>query len=84
VLVLRRDSTRASPVGRGVRAVGSLDGRGVRIIARYPEVRGVAGDLVLWGGHEEHAGPFTLAIRRLDLPAYDGSDSFVPWPAAGA
>jgi hypothetical protein len=254
VLVLRRGSTRASPVGRGVGAVASLDGRGVwllehgqrcllrevgldgrnrrpprrlpcaagpladpplgllvgveasgdrrhalldpdtgRVVARHPEIHGVSGDLVLWGDHEEHAGPFTLtdrrtgarhpvarptphgwagsaraspdgrllavefadvsrgrvqgqvsdiwlldlptrrwrrlpgmplitpvkamsmewtddgrlvlvgdferfgealavwrpgqdhlAIRRLDLPAYDGSDSFVPWPAAGA
>jgi hypothetical protein len=109
-----------------------------RAVARYPEVHGVVGDQVLWGGPERHAGPFTLtdrrtgarhpvarptphgwagsgrpspdgrlvlagdfdrfgealavwrpgqdhlAIRRLDLPEHDGSDSFVAWPAAVA
>lgn len=32
--------------------------------ARYPEVHGVVGDLILWGGHDRHAGPFTLTNRR--------------------
>ena len=35
-----------------------------RVLARYPEVHGVVGDLVLWGGHERHAGPFTLTDQR--------------------
>jgi hypothetical protein len=35
-----------------------------RVLARYPEVHGVVGDLVLWGGHERHAGPFTLTDLR--------------------
>jgi hypothetical protein len=126
VFVLGRGATRASPVGRGGTAVGSLDGRGVwlmehgrrctlrevgldgrarrparrvpctigllaetplgllawtepaaegeqgalldpstgRVVARYPEVHGVVGDLVLWGGHEHEAGPLTLTDRR--------------------
>jgi hypothetical protein len=29
-------------------------------------------------------GQDQLAIKRLDLPDYDGSDSFVAWPAAGS
>jgi hypothetical protein len=35
-----------------------------RALAGYPEVHGVVGDLVLWGGDERHAGPFTLTDRR--------------------
>ena len=35
-----------------------------RVLARYPEVHGVVGDLVLWGGHERHGGPFTLTDQR--------------------
>jgi hypothetical protein len=125
VFLLRRGSSRASPVGGGGNAAASLDGRGVwlleqgractlrevgldgrarrpsrrlpcatglgpetplgllvrtdaadgdwdallgpgtgRVVARYPEVHGVVGDLVLWGDHEHHAGPFTLTDRR--------------------
>jgi hypothetical protein len=33
-------------------------------VARYPEVRGVAGGQVLWGGPERHAGPFILTDLR--------------------
>jgi hypothetical protein len=126
VFVLRRDASRATPVGRGDHAVGSLDRRGVWLLehgrrctlrevgldgrarrparrvpctiglladtplgllawagaaaggerdalldpgtglvaARYPEVHGVVGDLVLWGDHERNAGPLTLTDRR--------------------
>jgi hypothetical protein len=35
-----------------------------RVVARYPEVLGVVGDLVLWGDQERGAGPFTLTNRR--------------------
>jgi hypothetical protein len=35
-----------------------------RVVARYPEVLGVVGDLVLWGGPERDAGSFTLTDRR--------------------
>jgi hypothetical protein len=35
-----------------------------RMVARYPEVLGVVGDLVLWGDQERGAGPFTLTNRR--------------------
>ena len=41
-----------------------LDPRSGRAVARYPEIHGVAGDLVLWGGHERDAGSFTLTDRR--------------------
>jgi hypothetical protein len=34
------------------------------VVARYPEVHGVVGSQVLWGGPERHAGPFTLTDRR--------------------
>ena len=126
VFVLRRGARRATPVGKGINAVASLDGGGVwllehgrrctlrevglegrarrpsrrvpcsvglfadtplgllvgteptsggdrgalldpgtgRTLARYPEVHGVAGDLVLEGGPERHAGPFTLTDQR--------------------
>jgi hypothetical protein len=126
VFVLRRGARRANPVGKGISAVASLDGRGVwlleqgrncmlrevglegrarrpprrvpcatsllagtpqgllvwtepagggdgyalvdpgtgQAVARYPEVHGVVGDLVLWGGDEHDAGPFTLTDRR--------------------
>jgi hypothetical protein len=33
--------------------------------------------LAVWRPGQDH-----LAVRRLDLPAYDGSDSFAVWPAA--
>jgi hypothetical protein len=36
-----------------------------RVVARYPEVHGVVGSQVLWGGPERHAGPFTLTDRRV-------------------
>jgi hypothetical protein len=119
---------RGGPVGADGQAalLDPSTGR-VRARARYPEVHGVAGDLVLWGGPELDAGPFTLtnqrtgarhpvrrptphgraglgqaspdgrllavefadlswslAVKRLALPAYAGSDTFVPWPAPGA
>ena len=78
LLVLRRGATRASPLGRGIRAEASLDGRGgwppehgrrrllreLGLDGRNREVLGVAGQLVLWGGPEAHAGPFTLTDRR--------------------
>jgi hypothetical protein len=35
-----------------------------RVVARYPEVLGVVGDLVLWGDPERDAGSFTLTDRR--------------------
>jgi len=35
-----------------------------RVVARYPEILGVVGDLVLWGDQERGAGPFTLTNRR--------------------
>jgi hypothetical protein len=35
-----------------------------RVVARYPEVHGVVGSQVLWGGSERDAGPFTLTDRR--------------------
>jgi len=35
-----------------------------RVVASYPEVLGVVGDLVLWGDQERGAGPFTLTNRR--------------------
>ena len=35
-----------------------------QVVARYPEVLGVVGDLVLWGDQERGAGPFTLTNRR--------------------
>jgi hypothetical protein len=35
-----------------------------RVVARYPEVHGVVGSRVLWGGPERHAGPFTLTDRH--------------------
>jgi hypothetical protein len=35
-----------------------------RVVARYPEVHGVAGGQVLWGGPERHAGPFILTDLR--------------------
>lgn len=41
-----------------------LDPATGRAVARYPEVHGVVGDQVLWGGPERHAGPFTLTDRR--------------------
>jgi hypothetical protein len=44
--------------------VALLDPGTGRVEARYPEVHGVAGDLILWGGHERDAGPFTLTNRR--------------------
>jgi hypothetical protein len=44
--------------------VALLDPGTGRVEARYPEVHGVVGDLILWGGHERHAGPFTLTDRR--------------------
>ena len=41
-----------------------LDPGSGRVVARYPEVHGVVGSQVLWGGPERHAGPFTLTDRR--------------------
>jgi hypothetical protein len=35
-----------------------------RVVARYPEVHGVVGSQILWGGPERHAGPLTLTDRR--------------------
>jgi hypothetical protein len=122
-----------------------------RVEARWPEVHGVVGDLVLWGGQEPDADPSWsraqgqvsdiwllnldtrrwrrlpgmplitalkfmsmawtgdgrlvlagdfdqfgravatwrpgqdhLAVKRLALPAFAGSDTFVPWPAPAA
>jgi hypothetical protein len=126
VFLVRRGARRASPLGRGVGGVASLDGRGVwlatfgahcgvrgvgldgrarrgpwrlpcpsglaadtrvglvvwtaptgdgdrgalldpgsgRVLARYPEIHGVAGDRVLWSGPGRDGGPFTLTDRR--------------------
>jgi hypothetical protein len=35
--------------------------------------------LATWRPGQDH-----LAVKRLALPAYAGSDTFVPWPAPGA
>jgi hypothetical protein len=43
---------------------GALDPGTGRVVARYPEVHGVAGGQVLWGGPERHAGPFILTDLR--------------------
>ena len=59
-------------------------------LARYPEVHGVAGDLVLAGDFDRFGeaiavwrpGQDHLALKRVDLPDPDGSDTFVAWPAA--
>jgi hypothetical protein len=51
-----------------------LDPATGRVVARYPEVHGVAGGQVLWGGPERHAGPFTLTDLRT------GSSRQVPRP----
>jgi hypothetical protein len=51
------------PAGDGTKAALLDPGTG-RVKARYPEVHGVVGDLVLWGDHERNAGPFTLTNRR--------------------
>ena len=48
----------------GGEQVALLDPGTGRVVARYPEVYGVVGDLVLWGDHEGEAGPFTLTDRR--------------------
>ena len=59
-------------------------------LALYPEVHGVAGDLVLAGDFDRFGeaiavwrpGQDHLALKRVDLPDPDGSDTFVAWPAA--
>jgi hypothetical protein len=51
------------PAGDGTQAALLDPGTG-RVKARYPEVHGVVGDLVLWGEAERNAGPFTLTNRR--------------------
>ena len=56
----RRDRTRPAGGDRGA----LLDPGTGSILARYPEVHGVAGDLVLGGDPERHAGPFTLTDQR--------------------
>jgi hypothetical protein len=55
----------AEPAG-GDDPYALLDPGTGRVVARYryPEVRGVVGDQVLWGGDELDAGPFTLTDRR--------------------
>jgi hypothetical protein len=63
VFLLRRGSSRATPVADGDRDALLDPGTG-RVVARFPEIHGVVGDLVLWGDHERHAGPFTLTDRR--------------------
>jgi hypothetical protein len=45
-----------------------------QVVARYPEVHGVAGSQVLWGEPERLAGPFTLTDLRT------GSSHEVPRP----
>lgn len=52
------------PAGGGGDGYELLDPATGRAAARYPEVHGVVGDQVLWGGPERHAGPFTLTDRR--------------------
>ena len=51
------------PAADGERSALLDPGTG-RVVARYPEVLGVVGDLVLWGDQERGAGPFTLTNRR--------------------
>jgi hypothetical protein len=46
----------------GEGATALLDPGSGRVVARYPQVYGVVGDLVLWG--ERDAGTFTLSDRR--------------------
>jgi hypothetical protein len=59
-------------------ATALLDPAAGRALARYPEVHGVVGDLVLWGDDEAGAGPFTLtdrgggASRRVARPTRHG------------
>jgi hypothetical protein len=48
----------------GGEKIALLDPGTGRVVARYPEVLGVVGDLILWGDPERHAGPFTLTDRR--------------------
>jgi hypothetical protein len=52
-----------APTGDGDQGA-LLDPGDGRVVARYPEIHGVAGDQVLWGGPEADAGPFTLTDRR--------------------
>jgi hypothetical protein len=69
------------PAADGERSALLDPGTG-RVVARYPEVLGVVGDLVLWGDQERGAGPFTLTNRRTGPATGSRAPPPTAWPTS--